>query len=243
MRRHRNYTLGHRSKNTDMHYLYRALAIAVRDRLVAQWQQTDARVASQAKRKVYYLSLEFLIGRSLSNAVHNLDLSDAAGAALHDYGTSLEEVADEEHDAGLGNGGLGRLAACFLDSCANLELPVRGYGIRYEYGMFHQRIENGRQVEDPDHWLRDGNPWELERVEDARRVRFYGRSELYYDAEGIHHCRLIDTHDVIAVPFDMPIPGFRNNTVNTLRLWKSTATDAFDLEELEHGKRIQLSRN
>lgn len=235
IRRHLNYTLGHGDKNAGMRYLYRALALAVRDRLVGQWQATEKRVAEKANRKVYYLSLEFLIGRSLSNAVHNLELSDTTSAALHDYGTKLEEVAEMECDAGLGNGGLGRLAACFLDSCANLRLPVRGYGIRYEYGMFHQRIENGRQVEDPDHWLLDGNPWELERSEDARRVRFYGRSELYYDAEGVHHCRWVDTQDVLAVPFDMPIPGFRNQTVNTLRLWKATATNAFDLSEFNAG--------
>jgi glycogen phosphorylase len=235
IRRHLNYTLGHGEKNANMRYLYRALAIAVRDRLVGQWQATEKRVSEKTNRRVYYLSLEFLIGRSLSNAVYNLELSDAATAALHDYGTTLEEVAEMECDAGLGNGGLGRLAACFLDSCANLRLPVRGYGIRYEYGMFHQRIENGRQVEDPDHWLLDGNPWELERSEDTRRVRFYGRSELYYDAEGVHHCRWVDTHDVLAVPFDMPIPGFRNQTVNTLRLWKATATNAFDLSEFNAG--------
>ncbi len=235
IRRHLNFTLGHGETNADMRYLYRALAIAVRDRLVSQWQQTDKRILNSAKRRVFYLSLEFLIGRSLSNAVHNLDLTDAACAALHDYGTTLEEVSEQEQDAGLGNGGLGRLAACFLDSCSNLELPVRGYGIRYEYGMFHQRIENGRQVEDPDHWLLDGNPWEMERAEDTRRVHFYGRSELYYDAEGVHHCRWVDTQDVLAVPFDMPIPGFRNKTVNTLRLWKATATNAFDLGEFNAG--------
>lgn len=235
IRRHLNFTLGHGETNADMRYLYRALAIAVRDRLVSQWQQTDKRILNSAKRRVFYLSLEFLIGRSLSNAVHNLDLSDAASAALHDYGTTLEEVSEQEQDAGLGNGGLGRLAACFLDSCSNLELPVRGYGIRYEYGMFHQRIEHGRQIEDPDHWLLDGNPWEMERAEDTRRVHFYGRSELYYDAEGVHHCRWVDTQDVLAVPFDMPIPGFRNKTVNTLRLWKATATNAFDLGEFNAG--------
>jgi glycogen phosphorylase len=235
IRRHLNFTLGHGDSNADMRYLYRALAIAVRDRLVSQWQQTDKRILNSAKRRVFYLSLEFLIGRSLSNAVHNLDLTDATSAALHDYGTTLEEVSEKEQDAGLGNGGLGRLAACFLDSCSNLELPVRGYGIRYEYGMFHQRIENGRQIEDPDHWLLDGNPWEMERAEDTRRVHFYGRSELYYDADGVHHCRWVDTQDVLAVPFDMPIPGFRNKTVNTLRLWKATATNAFDLGEFNAG--------
>ncbi|MCA9131188.1 MAG: glycogen/starch/alpha-glucan family phosphorylase, partial [Planctomycetales bacterium] len=235
VRRHLNYTLGHPTRAAEQRYLYRALAIAVRERLVGQWLETQANVAANAKRKVYYLSLEFLIGRSLSNAVQNLDLDHDARVALHEYGTTLEEIAEVELDAGLGNGGLGRLAACFLDSCANLRLPVLGYGIRYEYGMFHQRIEGGRQVEDPDHWLRDGNPWEIERLEDMRRIQFYGRSELFYDEKGIHHSRWVNTQDVLAVPFDMPIPGFRNETVNTLRLWKAAATDAFNLDEFNAG--------
>ncbi len=235
IRRHINFTLAHYDEGATPRYLYRALAIAVRDRLVDQWRSTEKRLRANAPKRVFYLSLEFLIGRSLSNAVYNLDLDEDAKKALHEYGVSLEEIAEQELDAGLGNGGLGRLAACFLDSCANLELPVVGYGIRYEYGMFHQRIENGRQVEDPDHWLRNGNPWEIERSEDARRVRFYGRSELYYDERGVHHSRWVDTHDVIAIPFDMPIPGYHNETVNTLRLWKATATDAFDLDEFNAG--------
>lgn len=233
--RHLHFTLGHNTKSANMRYLYRALAIAMRDRLIASWNATEQRIATKATRKVHYLSLEFLVGRSLSNAVLNLDLEETARTALNDFGATLEEIVERERDAGLGNGGLGRLAACFLDSCANLQLPVRGYGIRYEYGMFHQRIEQGRQVEEPDHWLLYGNPWELERSESTRRVKFYGRSELYYDAQGVHHCRWIDTADVLAVPFDMPIPGFRNKTVNTLRLWKAAATNAFDLNEFNAG--------
>lgn len=235
VRRHLSFTLGHRPDDADPGYLYRALAIAVRDNLVGRWLETQKRLDKSAKRRVYYLSLEFLIGRSLSNAVQNLDLADDTARALREYGTTLEELREEELDAGLGNGGLGRLAACFLDSCANLQLPVRGYGIRYEYGMFHQHVEDGRQVEDPDHWLRDGNPWEIERPEDTRNVSFYGRSELYYDEDGVHHSRWVDTYDVAAVPYDMPIPGFRNDTVNTLRLWKSTATDEFNLDEFNAG--------
>jgi starch phosphorylase len=235
IQRHLNFTLAHNDDVVKPRYLYRALAIAVRDRLIDQWRKTEKRVRQSGSKRVFYLSLEFLIGRSLSNAVYNLQMDETTRAALHEYGVTLEEIAEQELDAGLGNGGLGRLAACFLDSCANLELPVVGYGIRYEYGMFHQRIENGRQIEDPDHWLLDGNPWEIERSEDARRVRFYGRSELYYDEQGIHHCRWVDTQDVIAVPYDMPIPGYNNETVNTLRLWKATATSAFDLNEFNAG--------
>ncbi|HAC89349.1 MAG TPA: glycogen phosphorylase [Planctomycetaceae bacterium] len=233
--RHLHFTLGLNTKSANMRYLYRALAIAVRDRLIASWNATEQRIATKANRKVHYLSLEFLVGRSLSNAVLNSDLEETTRTALNEFGATLEEIVERERDAGLGNGGLGRLAACFLDSCANLQLPVRGYGIRYEYGLFHQLIEQGRQVEEPDHWLLYGNPWELERSESTRRVRFYGRSELYYDAQGVHHCRWVDTADVLAVPFDMPIPGFRNKTVNTLRLWKAAATNAFDLNEFNAG--------
>ena len=189
---------------------------------------------SEAKRG-YYLSLEFLIGRSLSNAIQNLDWDETARKALHKYGTTLEEIVSSELDAGLGNGRLGRLAACFLDSCANLSLPVVGYGLRYEYGMFHQQIENGRQLEHPDHWLREGNPWEMERAENARRVHFYGYTEHYQDEAEIPQVRWSDCHDVLACPFDMPIPGYRSGTVNTLRLWKSCATDEFDLEEFNAG--------
>ena len=201
--------------------------------MIKDWNATNIALP-KVPRRVHYLSLEFLIGRS-RNAVYSLDIEETTATALHEFGTRLEEVAEIERDAGLGNGGLGRLAACFLDSCANLQLPVRGYGIRYEYGMFHQRVENGRQVEEPDHWLLYGNPWELERPESTRRVQFYGRSELYYDSKGIHHCRWVDSADVLAVPYDMPIPGFRNKTVNTLRLWKAAATNAFDLGEFMGG--------
>lgn len=235
IRRHLNYTLGHSAEGADARYIYRAAAIAVRDRLIDRWRETDQRIKESDQRKVYYLSLEFLIGRSLTNAVQNLDLEDSVRSALHDYGVQMEEIVQEELDAGLGNGGLGRLAACFLDSCANLNLPVVGYGIRYEYGMFHQHIEDGRQVEDPDHWLKNGNPWEIERPEKSRTVKFYGRTEVFTDGKGEPQSRWVDTADVIAAPYDMPVPGYRNGTVNTLRLWKAKATDAFDLEEFNAG--------
>ena len=140
-----------------------------------------------------------------------------------------------EHDAGLGNGGLGRLAACFLDSCATLQLPVMGYGIRYEYGMFRQKIEHGHQLEEPDHWLRNGNPWEIERPGYAVRIKFGGRSEFFRGMDGLARMRWVDTQDVLAVPYDMPIPGYRNGTVNTLRLWKAAATEEFNLDEFNAG--------
>lgn len=233
--RHLNYTLGHHDKDVDPDYLYRALAIAVRDRLVTHWKETHDKISQSGKKRVYYLSLEFLIGRSLTNAVLNLDLEDSVRQALVEYGISMEEAAELELDAGLGNGGLGRLAACFLDSCANLKLPVVGYGIRYEYGMFHQRIEGGRQVEDPDHWLRDGNTWEIERPEDTRRIHFYGHTEYFIDEAGKPSARWDNSRDVLAVPYDMPIPGHKNGTVNTLRLWRAAATDVFNLDEFNAG--------
>ncbi len=235
LRRHLYYTLGHHDQDVRPSYYYRALAIAIRDRVSQHWRSTRERFAETTDRRVHYLSLEFLLGRSLNNAIQNLDLDEASRDALHEYGCKLEEIAEEEPDAGLGNGGLGRLAACFLDSCANLRLPVAGYGIRYEFGMFHQLIENGRQVEAPDHWLRDGNPWEIERVEDTRTVKFYGRTERYHDDTGTAHSRWVSTNDLYAVPFDMPIPGYKNDTVNTLRLWKAEATDVFDLQEFNSG--------
>lgn len=235
LRRHLYYTLGHHDRNGDPRYYYRALAHAVRDRISDAWRLTRERFDASNSRRVHYLSLEFLLGRSLNNSILNLDLEDEVRDALKQYGCDLEQIAAAEADAGLGNGGLGRLAACFLDSCANLRLPVAGYGIRYEFGMFHQHIQDGRQVEDPDHWLRDGNPWEIERPEYTRTIKMYGHTERYHDREGVAHSRWVATHDLLAVPFDMPIPGYRNETVNTLRLWKAEATDEFNLQEFNSG--------
>lgn len=213
-------------------YLYKAIALALRDRLVARAKVTDKQGAS---RRVYYLSLEFLIGRTLSNAVHALELEAPLRDLLLEFGVNLEGIAESEHDAGLGNGGLGRLAACFLDSCATLDLPVMGYGIRYEYGMFQQRLEHGEQVEYPDHWLRDGNPWEFERCEDAKRIRFFGHTERHRGSDGRDQVRWLETEDVLAIPYDVLIPGHNTQTVNRLRLWKSEATDEFNLDEFHAG--------
>lgn len=232
--RHLNVTLG-RDSSTSHRYLYNALALTVRDRLVEKWRMTRHRYRDERPKRVNYLSLEFLMGRTLTNAVLNLDLEDGVREALKDYGCTLEDLAEEERDAGLGNGGLGRLAACFLDSCATLELPVTGYGIRYEYGMFNQRIENGYQVESPDHWLRDGYPWEIECPENTRRIKFFGHTEIRKTSDGREATHWVGTNDVLAVPYDIPVPGYRNETVNTLRLWKSEATDEFDLEEFNAG--------
>ncbi|MCA9214490.1 MAG: glycogen/starch/alpha-glucan phosphorylase [Planctomycetales bacterium] len=235
LQRHLHYTLGHHNHKDDPNYFYRASAIAIRDRVIEHWRTTREKFATTDSRRVHYLSLEFLLGRSLDNAIQNLGLSESLRMSLHEFGVQLEEIAEEEQDAGLGNGGLGRLAACFLDSCANLKLPVAGYGIRYEFGMFHQRIEGGHQVEAPDHWLRDGNPWEIERPESTRTIKLYGYTERFHDEDGVLCTRWVGSHDLLAVPYDMPIPGYQNETVNTLRLWKAAATDVFNLSEFNAG--------
>ena len=232
--RHFHLTLGRDQSSNTHHYLFNAAALTVRDRLVERWRATRVRYMEERPKRVAYLSLEFLMGRTLTNAVLNLDMQEALRSALLRHGVNMEELAEEERDAGLGNGGLGRLAACFLDSCATLGLPVTGYGIRYDYGMFHQRIENGQQIECPDHWLEFGNPWEFEAPQDTRRVKFYGRTVVRQGGDGLQR-EWIDTHDVLAVPYDMPIPGYRNDTVNTLRLWKSSATEEFNLSEFNAG--------
>jgi starch phosphorylase len=233
--RYYNYTLGRDKYCKSSHYIYNALALAVRDRLMECWKKTHYAYRGDNTRQAFYLSMEFLMGRTLGNASLNLALDESLRAALHKFGLELEELVEVEHDAGLGNGGLGRLAACFIDSCATLQLPVTGYGLRYEYGMFRQRIENGYQVEEPDHWLRAGNVWELERPELTVRVHFYGYTEVYVDHAHHKRVRWVDTQDIQAVPYDIPVPGYQNGTVNTLRLWKTVATDEFDLNEFNAG--------
>ena len=227
--------LGRQTIRTKSPFLYQAVVYAARDRLMERWAATRKATQRDDTRRVAYLSLEFLMGRLLRNALLNLGIEDQTSEALERLGLHLENVYEREQDAGLGNGGLGRLAACFLDSCATLSLPVIGYGIRYHYGMFHQRIDNGYQVEEPDSWLREGFPWEIERIEYAQTVHFGGRSTVYTDAHGKTRHAWIDTHDVLAIPFDVPIPGYRNEIVNTLRLWSASATDAFDLGEFNAG--------
>jgi len=235
IQRHFVRTLGVHHAGFSKNYKYQALAYTIRDHLMESWQETKEANHLKGGKRAYYLSLEFLMGRALGNAILNLGLDEQSTEALNGLGLNLEEMIDEEHDAGLGNGGLGRLAACFVDSCATLRLPVTGYGIRYEYGMFRQHIVDGNQAEEPDHWLRDGNVWELERPEYTQRIHFGGRTEEYHDEVGRLRSRWVDTQDVLAVPYDTPIPGYKNRSVNTLRLWKSAATDEFDLGEFNAG--------
>lgn len=230
-----NHTLGRSKDCKATHYPYTALSYTLRDRLIERWKNTHYSYEDSDCKRTYYLSLEFLMGRALSNCMLNLDLSEEVKKSFYQLGLDMEEISDTEQDAGLGNGGLGRLAACFLDSCATLQLPVKGYGLRYEYGMFRQRIENGHQVEDTDHWLLNGNPWELERPEYAQRVKFGGHTEYHSNKDGKLNVYWDGTRDVLAIPYDIPIPGFKNGTVNTLRLWKAAATDEFDLDEFNSG--------
>jgi starch phosphorylase len=227
--------LGRRTIQVDSPFLYQSVVYAARDRLMERWNKTRNTVEANDSRRVAYLSLEFLMGRLLRNALLNLGMEEETTAALDRIGLDLEDVCEREKDTGLGNGGLGRLAACFLDSCATLSLPVVGYGIRYQYGMFHQRIENGYQVEEADSWLREGFPWEIERIEYAQTIKFGGRSDVQIDEQGRSRHVWVDTNDVLAIPYDIPVPGFENDVVNTLRLWSAAARDEFDLEEFNAG--------
>jgi starch phosphorylase len=232
---HITYTLALDRGTASERDFYMSTAWSIRDRLAERWAATQQRYKERDSKRVYYLSLEFLMGRALGNALINLDMTEAAGEALGPLGFDLEKLEEKEPDAGLGNGGLGRLAACYLDSMATLEIPGYGYGIRYEQGIFRQKIVNGRQVEAPDNWLHDDNPWEIARPERTYPVKFYGRVESTHDADGQLRFRWVDTQDVLAMAYDTPIPGYRNNTVNTLRLWAAKATEAFDLEDFMRG--------
>ena len=217
---------------------YFALSLAVRDRLVRKWLRTQRQYYQQDVKRVYYLSLEYLMGRLLGNALINMDYYNECYKILKEDGYSLEEIRDFEHDMGLGNGGLGRLAACYLDSMATLELPAFGYGIRYEYGIFEQEIENGFQVEYPDNWLSDGNPWDIMRRRLEFRVKFYGKTKRVETENGDYKYEWIDTEDVLAMAYDVPVPGYGNNTVNNLRLWEAKACKDFSFKDFNAGNYV-----
>ena len=229
------HLLGRDEHCRSPYYASEALSQAIRDRLMERWKDTRQQYKNSDCRRLYYLSMEFLMGRSLSNAMLNLGITDTVTRAMYDLGIEIEELISAEQDAGLGNGGLGRLAACFIDSCATLQLPVIGYGLRYEYGMFTQTIVNGEQVEKPDHWLRFGNVWEIERIEYSHCIKFGGHTEVHTDEEGHQYYHWVSSNNVLAVPFDTPIPGYQNGTVNSLRLWKAVATEEFNLDEFNAG--------
>uniref|UniRef100_A0A6I8N633 Alpha-1,4 glucan phosphorylase n=1 Tax=Ornithorhynchus anatinus TaxID=9258 RepID=A0A6I8N633_ORNAN len=238
--RHLHFTLvKDRNVATPRDY-YFALAHAVRDHLVGRWIRTQQHYYEKDPKRIYYLSLEFYMGRTLQNTMINLGLQNACDEAIYQLGLDLEELEEIEEDAGLGNGGLGRLAACFLDSMATLGLAAYGYGIRYEFGIFNQKIVNGWQVEEADDWLRYGNPWEKARPEYMLPVHFYGRVE--HTPDGV---KWLDTQVVLAMPYDTPVPGYKNNTVNTMRLWSAKAPNDFNLQEFNIGDYIEavLDRN
>ncbi|MCP4295007.1 MAG: glycogen/starch/alpha-glucan phosphorylase, partial [Proteobacteria bacterium] len=217
---------------------YRALAYAVRDEIITKWLQTQETYYNKNPKRIYYLSLEFLMGRTMGNALINLDIENLVADAIKQFGWDLSDLQEQEWDAGLGNGGLGRLAACFLDSMATLELPAYGYGIRYEYGMFKQTIRNLQQKETPDNWLRLGNPWEIPRSENLYLVRFRGRVDTHKDNAGRMHSQWLDTETVMAMAYDVPVPGYKTNTVNTLKLWSARSTRDFNLDTFNTGDYI-----
>lgn len=217
---------------------YYALSLSIRDKLVRRWLRTQQKYKEEDVKRVYYLSLEFLMGKLLGNALINLNYYDECYNILRENGYSLEDIRDIEREMGLGNGGLGRLAACFLDSMATLELPAFGYGIRYEYGIFEQEIDNGWQVEKADNWLSFGNPWEIMRRELEYRVKFYGKS-VAVNTNGKMKFDWIDTEDLLAVAYDVPVPGYGTETVNNLRLWRAKATSEFSFKDFNMGNYLQ----
>ena len=235
---HLRYTLAKdRSHATELD-CYTALALSVRDRLVERWIVTQEEYRRKGAKRVAYLSLEFLMGRLLGNNVISLGLEDVCEKALSDLGIDWNRLRDLEADAGLGNGGLGRLAACFLDSMATMGIAAIGYGLRYDYGIFKQVIKDGAQVEEPDRWLDQGYAWEIARPEYSCEVQFEGRVEAVASG-GRTEWRWVETRPVKGVPYDVPVVGFGGETVNTLRLWRAQATDEFDLQDFNRGSYVE----
>ena len=220
-----------------------ATCMAARDLMLERYIATQSVHSSKNVRRVYYFSLEYLMGRVLSNNLVNLGLREVAGAALKSLGQDLEAVTEEEADMGLGNGGLGRLAACFLDSLATMDIPAIGYGIHYEFGLFRQTFVQGRQVEVADAWLANNNPWLIRRPNLRVRVPLYGRVQQNVDDRGNHRAELVDTRDLVGVPWDIPIAGFAASSVNTLRLWESKATNEFDFRAFDRGGYVEAVRD
>jgi len=234
---HLRYTLAKGDTRATERDQYTAFATAVRDRIVERWINTQEEYSRQNTRRVYYLSLEFLIGRLLGNNVINLKADNLCYKALEGYGINWNNLRDYESDAGLGNGGLGRLAACYLDSMSTLDLAGMGYGLRYDYGIFRQRIVNGSQVEEPDHWLKDGYPWEMARPEYAQQIGFGGHVECRAE-NGVQRWHWVPAETVEGVPYDLPIVGYCN-AVNSLRLWSAKAVDDFDLADFNKGSYVE----
>jgi starch phosphorylase len=237
--KHLEYTLGKDNFSITRNDLYLALAYSVRDLLTERWRDTQQTYYDKDAKRVYYLSMEFMTGRALGNSIINLELVEVWQEVLQELQLDLECMENLEWEAGLGNGGLGRLAACFLDSLATMSIPGYGYGIRYEYGVFSQKIMEGSQVELPDNWLRYGNPWEYCRNEHLHQIKFYGKVVSVHDNQGNEVREWVDTEDVMALAYDIPIPGYGNEVVNTLRLWSAKASREFDLHFFSEGKYVE----
>ena len=238
---HLHFTLAKDQYSATMQDRYHALAMAVRDRLIGRWIQTQQAYHKQNVKRICYLSLEFLMGRAMGNNIVNLRMEDTCRQAMQQLGLDWDVMRDIEVDAALGNGGLGRLAACFLDSMATLKLPAIGYGIRYDYGIFKQRIDNGYQVEEPDNWLRFGNPWEVAHPEYSYPIHFEGHVESVRTVHG-NRWRWVNTRPIIGMPYDTPIVGYGGHTVNTLRLWTANATQEFDFHLFNEGDYVEAVR-
>lgn len=236
---HLEYSLGKDKYSATESDIFNSVAYSVRDRLIERWLDTQQKYYNEDMKRVYYLSMEFLLGKTLENSLINLGLHDQYKQALESLGYDLNEICEQEVEAGLGNGGLGRLAACLLDSMATHSLPAYGYGIRYEYGIFRQNIVDGGQVEVPDNWLRYRNPWEFDRQEHLHPVKFFGRVVTKYDKQGRTVYDWEETEDIMAMAFDIPVPGYGTNTVNTLRLWSAKSTREFDLNFFNAGDYIR----
>jgi len=232
---HVEYSLARGRGNLTKFGASRALALSVRDRLIERYKDTQLYFKDKGVKRVAYLSLEYLLGRLLQNSIVNLGLEDNFSQAMKNLGYVLEDLYEEENDPGLGNGGLGRLAACFLDSLATLDYPAWGYGLRYKYGMFYQEIKNGCQVEIPDYWLTHGNPWEIERFDIQYPVHFYGHLKEEVDSKGITRYQWIPGEKVVAVAFDTPIPGYETYNTLNIRLWSAQPSKEFDLEFFNKG--------
>jgi len=228
-----------KDKYSITHYdQFLSMSYTIRERLIERWIASRQQFHTNNVKRIYYLSMEFLLGRLLGDNIMNLKLTKECDEASRELGLTLEEMLDQEHDAGLGNGGLGRLAACFLDSMAALQLPACGYGIRYDFGIFNQKIINGNQHETPEYWLQYRNPWEVERPEYKVTIKYYGKTMHYTDQSGHSRIAWIDTDDVIALPYDIPVPGYGVNNVNTLRLWSARAAEEFNLHFFNNGDYI-----
>jgi starch phosphorylase len=237
--RHLKYTLARDPHTATLRDWWISTAMAVRDHILERFIQTQGVHNTQNVRRIYYLSLEYLIGRLLGTNLYNTGLYDDTVAAVQSLGVDFSAMRDTEEDMGLGNGGLGRLAACFLDSLATHDYPAIGYGIHYEFGLFKQGFVNGHQVEHPDNWLIYGDPWEIVRPEYTIRVQIYGEVVNEFDDFGNSRPRWIKSKTVLGVPYDIPIAGYGTNTVNFLRLWASKATEEFDLAAFNQGGYVE----